>query len=211
MKKLFNRIGFVAAFLMFIVLLIADNSLFAQEAETKTRARLGEQLQELNINLPFIDKDGDGINDLMQSRLGLKFIKRFKNRRAVWDQLIAEGKIDENLIDSDNDGTPDTSFREFIRDKMNQLIDSDGDGIQDTSLKEYMRKRFQSFDQNGDGIPDDLTAEQIHQHMEEMRQWRAEIKNRLKQGLLVFSDDDRNGIPDNLPLSIFSRRNGNIK
>ena len=210
MKKLIYRFG-LTAIISLTGLLGVNIHAFAQEDKTPIRSQLREQLKDLNITLPFIDRDGDGINDLLQSRWGLKFIERFKNRRAIWEQLMAEGKIEEHLIDTNNDGTPDTPFRDFLRDKMNQQVDTDGDGVPDTPLREYMRKRFQSFDQDGDGIPDDLTAEQIRQHMAEMRQWREEIKNRLKQGLLTFSDDDGDGIPDNLPLSIFTRRHRKIK
>lgn len=210
MKKLIYRIGLIIVFNL-IGSLCVNSSLFAQEDKKPTQSKLRETLKDLNVTIPFIDRDGDGINDLMQSRWGMKFIERFKNRRAIWDQLVAEDKIEDYLIDTNKDGTPDTPFRDFLRDKMNQPIDSDGDGTPDTPLKEYMRKRFQTFDQNGDGIPDDLTAEQIHQHLEEMRKWRDDIRNRINQGLRTFSDEDSDGIPDNLPLSIFSRRQQKVK
>lgn len=188
-------------------LLWINSNLFGQENETRTRIQLREQLKDMNINLPFIDRDGDGINDLMQSRLGLKFMERIRNRKAVWDQLLTKGKIEENFVDTNGDGKPDTAFHELMRSKMNELIDSDGDGTPDTPLREYMRKQFQTFDQDGDGIPDDLTPEQIRQHMEEMRQWHQEIMERIKQGLPPFIDENNDGIPDNMPEGFpFQRR-----
>jgi len=171
-------------------------SVTAQEKE-----KINKKLKEYQITIPFIDRDGDGINDLVQSGWGLKFLEQFKNRGVIWDQLIIPGKDEEQLVDTDGDGEPDTSFREYFSSKMSQPVDTDGDGKLDTPLQEHMRKRFQSFDGNGDGIPDPVTPEQIREYMEDMREWRSLIKSRLLQGAEVFGEQDGTGIPKSFPSS----------
>jgi len=215
--------------LSLLVIVMISSSANAQDNSQDIEQRL----KDLNIRIPFVDRDEDGINDLLQSGWGLRFLQRYENRRAVWNQMMEENEqggkmIDTDgdgvadtplrqmarermheLVDSDGDGTPDTPFREYMRGVLGGKIDTDGDGVGDTPLGQYMRKQFQVFDQDGDGVPDELTPEQIRQHFQEMNQWRQQIRDNLKNGLPAFTDEDGDGIPDNLPEGIgWMRRRG---
>lgn len=152
-------------------------------------------------NLPFIDRDGDGINDLLQHGWGLRFAERFKKRHELWEQLNIEIIRGEDgwMVDTDGDGIGDISFRDYMKDKMNELIDTDGDGIPDTPLKDYLGRRFKAFDRNGDGLPDDMSREEFRELMKQMRNWRQEMHDRVRQGLPPFIDADGDGIPDGFP------------
>lgn len=181
------------------------------------------QLRDMKIQIPFVDKDGDGINDLMQNGWGLRFLKQYQNRRAAWDQLekgqersnkmidtngdgVPDTKISDmmekrrnEMVDTNGDGVPDKQFGEHMKTLMEQLIDTDGDGVPDTPLKDYMRKNFQLFDNNGDGIPDKLSLEDMRNKFKEMREWREKIRDNLRNGRPAFVDENGDGIPDNLP------------
>lgn len=153
------------------------------------------------VDIPFIDRDGDGINDLLQHGWGLRFLNRYKKRQLVWEQLNVEiiRGDDGPMVDTDGDGVGDMSIHDFMKEKMDEMIDTDGDGVPDTALKDYLGRRFRGLDANGDGIPDEISREQLRAHMEQMRQWRQEIRERLRQGLPAFIDENGDGIPDNLP------------
>lgn len=162
--------------------------------------------QETNATLsvdeiPFIDRDGDGINDLMQQGWGLRFVERFKKRQKVWNLLNSELTRGEEgaMIDSDGDGVGDISRHDFMKTKLDELIDTDDDGIVDTPLKDYLGKIFKAFDQDGDGLPDEITKEEFRQLVQDMRQWRKEVRDRLRKGLPPFVDEDGDGKPDNIP------------
>ena len=184
---------------LILALFVMSSSLSAQEAEQPVTVE--DQLKSSDIELPFIDRDSDGINDLLQNGWGLRFVARYKKRQELWDQLNVEiVRGEEGLkIDTDGDGVGDIAFRDFMKEKMNELIDTDGDGEKDTPLREYLGRRFKSFDQDGDGLPDDLSREEMRAQMKEMREWRNEIRDRIRQGLPAFVDEDGNGIPDNIP------------
>jgi len=198
MKKLIcytpTFIGFV-----FLSLLLISGNLSAQESETEKPMR--EQLQDLGVKIPFIDRDGDGINDMLQNGWGLKFLDRYKKRRDLWEQLnveiVGEGK--KKMVDTNGDGVGDLPFRDFMKGKMSEFVDTDNDGKPDTLLREYLRKRFQSFDKDGDGLPDEFTREEIHQYMKEMKEWHEQIHERMDKGLPPFLDENCDGIPDDLP------------
>ena len=185
--------------LCLLAILWSNGNLSAQENETEKPAR--EQLKDLGVKIPFIDRDGDGINDLLQNGWGLKFLNRYKKRRDLWEQLNVEivGKGKKRLIDTNGDGVGDIPFREFLKKKMDELIDTDKDGKPDTLLREHLRKRFQTFDQDGDGLPDEITREEIHKYMKEMREWHNQVHERMRQGLPPFVDENGDGIPDDLP------------
>jgi len=175
-------------------LLFISAGLRAQKTEN-----IQKQLRNLKISIPFIDRDGDGINDLLQNGWGLKFLEQYRNLRAIWDQINVEGKDEGQLVDTDNDGVPDKPFREFMMQKMNQPVDTDGDGVVDTPLQEHLAKRFQSFDDDGDGIPDPLTPQQIQQYMEEMRMWREAVKEQVLRGQDVFGEESVDGVLKSIP------------
>ena len=160
-------------------------------------------------NLPFIDRDGDGVNDLLQHGWGLRILQRNQKRKEMREKLEAEGKnFGSVLVDTDNDGTPDTPLRDIIHSKMNEMVDTDRDGVPDKPLRDYLRERHQTFDRDGDGIPDITTLEEIRSHMKEMQNWRKDIQDRIKEGLSPFTDEDGDGIPDNLPPGLRWRGRG---
>lgn len=198
MKK-YYRFWMIVLPVLIAALFVTNGSLFAQDAEPPTPV---EDLPDVtDIQLPFIDRDSDGINDLLQNGWGLRFVERYKKRQELWNQLnveIIRGE-DGKSVDTDGDGKGDVPFHDFMKNKMNELIDTDGDGEKDTPIKDYIGRRFKSFDNNGDGLPDDLTKEDFKARIKEMKQWRKEIHNRVKDGLPAFVDDDGDGIPDNLP------------
>ncbi len=196
MKRLTMNIMLIAV-LSILGVMWTNSDILAQQSQVQ------EQLREMNVEIPFIDKDGDGINDLMQNGWGLRFLQRYRNRKAMWTQLMEDEEWGTQLIDTDGDGEPDTALRDIVGQRLNQLIDTDGDGIADTPWGEIMRRRFQMFDQDGDGVPDEMTPEQMRQHFQEMREWRQQIKENLRNGLPAFTDEDGDGIPDDLPEGLF--------
>lgn len=154
-----------------------------------------------DVEIPFIDRDGDGINDLLQHGWGLRFMERYKKRQLVWEQLnveIIKGE-DGVMVDTDGDGVGDISIRDFLKEKMDTLIDTDGDGTPDTALKDFLGRRFRAFDKDGDGIPDEISRKELKKMMQKMKEWRKEIRDRIRQGLPPFIDENGDGIPDNLP------------
>jgi len=215
-----KRITFITALLFILGAVLINSDIRAQDNTGQT---VEDQLKNLQIRIPFIDRDEDGINDLLQNGWGLRFLERYKNRRAAWDQIMGERKNGGRMIDSDGDGTPDTPMRDVIHERMNELvdtngdgtadtpfgqymrglmgelIDTDGDGTPDTPLGRHMRKNFQLFDQNGDGVPDELSAEQLRQHFQDMQQWRDQIRQNILNGRPAFTDEDGDGVPDNCP------------
>ena len=128
-------------------------------------------------------------------------MERYKKRKKVWEQLnveIIKGE-DGPKVDTDGDGVGDIDLRDYMKSKMDQKIDTDGDGKPDTALRDYLGRRFKAFDANGDGLPDDITREEMRRYMQQMREWRREIRERVRQGLPAFVDENKDGIPDNLP------------
>jgi len=160
--------------------------------------------QEATEEIPFIDRDGDGINDFFQHPWGARMLERHKRLR---ERRQAENH-EPFLIDTDNDGVPDTPVGQFFRQKMDELIDTDNDGVPDTPLREYLRNQAGSFDRDGDGVPDIATPEEIREHMLEMQAWREQIRERINQGENPFVDEDGDGIPDGMPQRLPFRRGG---
>ncbi len=220
MKKLI--INFVLLIVFSLLVAVDPGSEAAAQVGTST-ADIQKQLKKANVEIPFVDRDGDGVNDLLQNGWGLRFLKRYNNRNEAWNQIIEQGEDGTILVDTDGDGTADTPLRElrqkrmgelidtdgdgvadtafgqYMRGLMNELVDTDGDGIADTSLRDYMKKQFQLLDEDGDGIPDNITREQLQEDMQEMRAWRQQIKENLENGLPAFTDENGDGIPDDLP------------
>jgi hypothetical protein len=198
MKKLIYKIPTIVGLILLSSFLVKGN-MFAKENETEKPVR--EQLKYLGVNIPFIDRDGDGINDLLQYGWGLKFLNRYKKRAFLWERLNAEVVVKgkKMMVDTDGDGVEDMPFHKIMKKKMDKLVDTDKDGKPDTLLREYLRKRFQSFDHNGDGLPDELTREEIHQYMKDMDEWHNQVHERIQQGLAPFVDENGDGIPDDVP------------
>lgn len=157
------------------------------------------------VELPFIDRDGDGINDLLQTGWGLRFLERYNKRMLIWEQLktnIINGEkppLPENDPGGKDRPTDDAFMHDLLRDKMNELVDSDGDGKPDTPLGQYMGDGFQSIDKNGDGMPDEISKDEMNAYMREMHQWRDDVRDRVDHGQPPFIDANGDGIPDDLP------------
>jgi hypothetical protein len=163
------------------------------------RAQDPDPTEEMRV--PFIDRDGDGVNDFLQNGWGQRFMQRYKMRQKVWEQLnieIVKGE-DGPKVDTDGDGVGDVDLREFMKSKMDEMIDTDGDGKPDTALRDYLGRRFKAFDGDDDGLPDNITKEEMRKHRQEMLEWRKEIRERLREGKSPFPDTDNDGVPDNLP------------
>jgi hypothetical protein len=194
MKKTANQLLPIITVLM-LAMFVMPGTLSAQDAEVP------------DMEIPFIDRDSDGINDLLQKGWGLRFAERYKKRQELWNQLNVDFIKDEDgrMVDTDGDGIGDVRAHDYMMEKMDELIDSDGDGKKDTPLKEYLGGRFKAFDQDGDGLPDDLSAEEVKERMEEMHAWKKEIRDRIHKGESAFTDDDGDGIPDNLPKRFMKR------
>ena len=167
----------------------------------------GQETSHAEIELPFIDRDGDGINDLLQNGWGLRFVDRYKKRQLVWEQLNVEiirgdkGREGREglLVDTDGDGVGDMDMHEYMKGKMDTLIDTDGDGTPDMALKDYLGRQFRAFDRNGDGLPDDISPEEMREKMKQMEQWRREMRDRVREGQPPFEDANGDGVPDQLP------------
>jgi hypothetical protein len=142
---------------------------------------LAQESPNPDVEIPFIDRDGDGINDLLQNGWGLRFMERYKKRQLIWEQfndVIIKGQ-DGPMVDTDGDGVGDIPLREYMKMKMDTLIDTDGDGKPDTALKDYLGRRFKAFDNDGDGLPDDISQEEMRKRMHEMNEWRRGIHERV--------------------------------
>ena len=110
MKNLTLFMFFVAVTILFCW----NGSLNAQEPDPN----------DVEFEIPFIDRDGDGINDVMQHGWGLRFVERYKKRQKVWEQLNVEIVKGENgpQVDTDGDGVGDMDIREFMKSKMARLL-----------------------------------------------------------------------------------------
>lgn len=201
-KSNYQMLPIVAVFML--AMFVIAGTLSAQEVEIPV---IEDQSEIPDMEIPFIDRDSDGINDLLQNGWGLRFVERYKKRQELWNQLNVEVIRGEEgrTVDTDGDGVGDIRFHDFMMEKMNELVDTDGDGVKDTPLKDYLGGRFKSFDQDGDGLPDDLSSEEIRERMNEMKAWRQEIRERIHNGESAFVDSDGDGIPDNLPQRFMKR------
>ncbi len=203
MVEKITRYFVILAVVILLGFAMFTGSAFAQEdqAPAEKAQENADRLDNSEINIPFIDRDGDGINDMLQNGWGLRFMNRYKKRQALWDQLNVEIVVedDEKLVDTDGDGEGDIPFREYLKEKMDELIDTDGDGEADTPLRDLLRKRFQTFDRDGDGLPDEFTPEEIRRYMQEMRDWRNQVRDRVSRGQPPFIDENGDGIPDHVP------------
>ena len=170
-------------------------------AQEESPQQIRRRFRESGIEIPFIDHDGDGINDMLQNGWGLRFLNRYKKRQELWDMLNVEIIRGERgmMVDTDGDGIGDIAFHDYMKDKMDEMIDTDGDGVPDTSIRDLLGRRFKAFDRDGDGLPDDISREEMREMMREMHEWRQGVRNRVNQGLPPFVDEDGDGIPDDLP------------
>ncbi len=181
--------------LIIIGLIWVNSDIFAQGNEDK------DPKVEVPENIPFIDRNGDGINDGLQYGWGLRFLQRHKMRQEIKEGLNPDGKGDK-------------SMREFMQEKLDELVDSNGDGVindNDVTLRELMHQRFGTFDRDGDGKPDIGTPEEIRQHMQEIYQWRQQMQQKIEGGFAPSIDEDGDGFPDFPEGPGMNRRKGDSK
>lgn len=147
-----------AIFALTLLVLFVPQGVFSQEEGNGSGNGKGYM-----GNVPFIDDNGDGINDLMQSRWGLRFIKRQAIRNAIWDQLNVEivFQDDTRWVDTDGDGVGDIQLHDYI----NSLLDTDGDGQADITLREYLGLGGRGINVDTDG--DGTFETPLHQYIQE--------------------------------------------
>ena len=125
------------------------------------------------LEIPFIDRDSDGINDMLQHAWALRILDRIE-RRQEFQNLSDEEK--QALRDQRQNMTEEErqAFREerqakheqwlnmteeeraqLLNEKFNQMVDTDNDGVADTKLGTLLQDRkFRVLDEDGDGMPD---------------------------------------------------------
>lgn len=181
-SKLFYVVFIISLAVLGLIWLHSDS--FAQETPAE--------------EIPFIDRDGDGVNDFLQRGWGLRFNRMKKMREKIMEGLKPE------MVDTDDDGVADTPY-----------IDTDGDGEVDTPLHEYLEAtreerraenngRFHPVmvDTDDDGevdtpyIDTDADGEAdtpLHEFMQAIKEERkAQYQARMQE--LVDTDND--GVPD---------------
>lgn len=125
------------------------------------------------LEIPFIDRDSDGINDMLQHAWALRILDRIERRQNFQNlsdeekQALREQR--KNMTDEER-----RAFREerlalreqwlnmteeeraqLLNEKFNQMIDTDNDGVADTKLGTlFQDRKFRVIDEDGDGVPD---------------------------------------------------------
>jgi len=195
-QKIFYAV-IVTALIVFGLSFI-HNDIFAQQEDPEIKQDPPEE------EIPFIDRDGDGVNDLLQYGWGLRFLMRRRMMEELKqnNQNSNRNRQGQVLIDTDDDGVPDTPFREYMRERMKGLVDTDNDGEPDTPLGEHIRKRYGTFDRDGDGVPDIATADEVREYLQETAMFQKKMMDRIEEGLPPFVDEDGDGIPDDLPMRL---------
>ncbi len=148
--------------------------------------------QEDPIKIPFRDRNGDGINDLIQSYMGARILNRIQQRQELGNlseeerqelrekrqnmteeerQKLFEGR--KQLLE-DWEGMDLEERQKMLEGKFNEMVDTDNDGTPDTKLGALFQNRnFRMFDKDGSGKPD-MTREEFRERMKEMRAKRLQ-------------------------------------
>ena len=181
MKTSFKLAMWTAAMIL-LGLIWVNTALFAQDPDPTDPVD-----DHPNLRDHFIDRDGDGINDVFQRGLGLRMGRMGRGRGA---DGTGPGRVGGVRIGVDTDG-------DGVVDQI--MIDTDGDGVGDISLKDHLAQRMELLDRDGDGHPDPLSREELQAHIDAMREWRQSVHERIDQGLTPFVDEDGDGVPDGRP------------
>lgn len=154
--------------------------------------------------IPFVDRDGDGVNDMLQRGWGLRFNRNKGMRENVREQLNPvmvdtddDGVADTPYIDTDGDGEVDTPLHDYLasereerqaemaefRAKLKELVDTDEDGVPDTPY----------IDTDDDGVVDTPLKDYVDALREEgVFMGRGPMGGRMNE--LIDTDED--GVPD---------------
>ena len=193
MKTSFKLAMWTAAMIL-LGLIWVNTALFAQETDPADPAEVTGD--HPNLRDHFIDRDGDGINDVFQRGLGLRMGRKGRGRGADGTGPGRAGGVRIG-VDTDGDGVVDQI-----------MIDTDGDGVGDISLKDHLAQRMELLDRDGDGNPDPLSREELQAHIDAMREWRQSVHEHIDQGLTPFVDEDGDGVPDGRPDPLRRGRGG---
>ena len=155
---------FYPAFILGVALLgfaFTGNTVYAQETPAE------------NFEIPFIDRNGDGVNDLLASGRSIGLLNRIQ-RNPQMNNLTDEEKEAYreaclNMTEEERQAlmAERQSLREewlnmtleereqYLTEKFNEMIDTDNDGVADTKIGELVNNRqFGFVDADGDGKPD---------------------------------------------------------
>ncbi|MFC1558118.1 hypothetical protein ACFL40_02055 [candidate division KSB1 bacterium] len=130
-----------------------------------------------NLEIPYIDRNGDGVNDLLASGRAIGLLNRIQKSQQM-KNLTDEEKAamrEEHLNMTEEERQAFMAERQaerqnlreewlnmtleerqvFLTEKFNEMIDTDNDGVADTKIGELFNNRQPGFiDEDGDGKPD---------------------------------------------------------
>ena len=95
----------------------------------------------LSKNMPVIDTNKDGINDIT----GMKYKKGFYNGSLTGFAIEERGIWLDDFKDDDNDFTDDEIKNEFSINKMDSFVDEDGDGICDNRENKMNMRNYHTI------------------------------------------------------------------
>ena len=189
-----RKIYFIEIAAMIVVTMIVFvNSILSAQGHSS-------QEQPAHVTILFIDRDGDGINDIVQYYWGLTIKAHYTDHQTLIKRPGIDKKSKGARIPEPGDyGLLHISFTEVTMNTLTKTEFSSIGGEVRNSLNEYLRAHYQSFDRNGDGLPDVTAVEDIQKYMHEMHIWRALIKENIRQGFAPYKDENGDRIPDHIP------------
>lgn len=159
-------------------------------------------------DIPFIDNDGDGINDLGQSRRGQRIAHRLRNL-GIAEQLGVDiiTEDGQKLVDTDGDGIGDIGLREFIQSNLETLVDTDGDGVADTQLGDVLGgKRGQFLEQLGAAVVFENGQRLVDIDGDGVGD--QSVRNFIQDNLETLVDTDGDGVADTALGEVIGKRGG---
>ena len=179
--------------MIFVILFAIVNSTLSAQDNTSPG-------QSAQVKIQFIDRDGDGINDMVQYSWGLTIKVRYTDNQTRKRGLgINKRSNGARIPYPDGEGLVNIPFTDVIASTIIKTEFSSIGAVMSNSLNEYLHEQYQSFDRNGDGIPDVTALADIQKYMYEMHIWRALIKENIRQGLAPYTDENGDRIPDHMP------------
>ena len=156
-----HKIFYLTIILGISLLGFAGNTVYAQSTPAE------------NLEIPFFDRNGDGVNDLLTSGRAIGLLNRIQRSRQMNNltdeekKAIREAHLNmtveekqalmaerQNLLKEWLNMTVEER-EQLLTEKFNQMIDTDNDGVADTKLGElFNKRRFGFIDKDGDGKPD---------------------------------------------------------
>jgi hypothetical protein len=154
-------------------------------------------LQKLNI--PFIDRNGDGVNDVLQYQWGERLAARSQSQKKRLQGLSADSVKKSRKTDDKSASRFETVDVYGILKNGDKKVDANRDGTVDMTVQEYLDRHFRGFDDDGDGLPEVDYGERISKYMREMHQWLSQVRENVRNKKEPFPDVNSDGVPDNLP------------